>query len=78
MARFSPEPLLPCIFATRKSYFYIMPRPTSTIFGCGYVERWMNNQEENIVVIPSSVLILNMYRSLSLKAHLKLIKTKYA
>ena len=54
------------------------PAPHPPSLAVAMWERWMNNQEENIFVIPSSVLILNMYSSLSLKAHLELVKTKNA
>ena len=75
----SPRSLLfpvPALQETPTSTSCPAPHPPSSAVAMW--ERWMNNQEENIVVIPSSVLILNMYHSLSLKAHLKLIKTKNA
>ena len=39
MARFSPEPLLPCTCIAGNTSFYITPCPTSTICGCDYARK---------------------------------------
>ena len=70
---FSPVPALQ---ETPTSTSRPAPHPLS--LAASMQERRMENQEESIVVILSSVLISIMYRTLSLKAHPKLIKTKNA